>query len=520
MKRVFNIFLSLFLILIFNITSYSQSEIIGDADSNFDDENYEVALKQYLKVFKKFKDDPKVNYRIGFCYLKTNYDKAKALPYLLFADSAKGSSYESIQFDIAQAYFYRHDFEKAINFAKKYLGQKVRKSEELTALDRFMEMCSNAKSLVAKPLKVTFVNLGENINSPQDDFIPFITEDETFMVFSSARKYNNEYQQFIRGVYTSNKVDGAWQKAKSASTKINTDENAEAVGINKDGSLILAHVDRLSAPNEIYFSLKNKTGNYSELTDIGRNINSKFGEAGASISQSGDTLFFASDRPGGLGGFDIYYSIKLPDETWGIPVNLGEPVNTENDENYPNITGEGTTLYFSSTGHNSMGGYDVFKSKLIGNKWSEPKNLGYPINDTYDNYNIALTSNARYGYVSKSDVDGLGGLDLYRVIFNDVPQTDIIYTGKIMVGDSIGAVPFNKVDSIVTITVYNKNKNNDVFATYQVSKNGKYTIALPPGNWRLEVVGKSYLPYNKEMLIRDEQPLQVFVPRNIYLKKK
>jgi tetratricopeptide (TPR) repeat protein len=520
MKRIIYSFSTLFFILVISFSSYSQAEVLGDADSNFEDENYEVALKQYLKVIKKYKDDPKVNYRVGFCYLKTNYAKVNALPYLLFADSAKGSSFESIQFDIAQAYFYRHDFDKANEFAKKYLGLKTRNSEQLTQLDRFMEMCSNAKALVSKPLKVTFVNLGESVNSPQDDYIPFITEDETFMVFSSARKYNNEYQQFIRGVYTSNKVDGSWQKAKSISSKINTDENAEAVGINKDGSLILAHVDRLSAPNEIYFSQKNKSGSYLELADIGKNINSKFGEAGASISQSGDTLFFSSDRPGGIGGFDIYYSIQLPDGTWGIPFNLGEPVNTANDENYPYITAEGTTLYFSSTGHNSMGGYDVFRSRLVEEKWAEPKNLGYPINDTYDNFNIALTSNARYGYISKLETTGLGGLDVYRVIFNDIPKTNIIYTGKILVGDSLSFVPINKVDSVLTIKVYNKDKNNEVFATYQPSKTGKYTIALPPGNWDLEIEGKAYLPYKKEIIIRDEQPIQVLVPRNIYLKKK
>ena len=231
-------------------------------------------------------------------------------------------------------------------------------------------------------------------------------------------------------------------------------------------------------------------------------------------------MFFASNRPGGFGGYDIYYSMILPDGTWGIPFNLGEPVNSENDENYPNITAEGTTLYFSSNGHNSIGGYDVFRSRLIENKWSEPKNLGYPINDTYDNFNIALTSNARYGYVSRSESDGIGGLDIYRVIFNDIPKTNIIFTGKIMVGDSLHGVPFSKVDSVLKITVYNKDKNNNVFASYQPGRNGKYTIALPPGNWKLEIIGSAYLPYNKDILIRDEQPLQVLIIQNIYLKKK
>ncbi len=519
MKKIIKTLLFSFFLSLIISPIYAQYDI-SDADMNFDDGNYEVALKQYLKVYKKFKTDVKVNYRIGFCYLNTNYDKAQALPYLLFVDSVKNGDFQTLQFDLAKAYFHKHDFDKAKEHTKKYLSSKTLKTEEMADLDRFMEMCTSAKSMMAKPLNVSFVNLGNKVNSPQDDFIPFITEDETFMVFSSARKYNNDYQQFIRGVYFSSKTDGSWQLAKAAGTKINSDENVESVGINKDGSLILMHVDRLSAPNDIYVTQKGKTGSYGELADLGKNVNTKFNEAGATISQSGDSMFFASDRPGGFGGFDIYLSLRLPDGTWGTPVNIGEPVNTANDENYPYITAEGTTLYFSSNGHNSIGGYDIFRSRLLTDKWSEPKNLGYPVNDTYDNYNIALTSNARYGYVSKSEHDGLGGLDIYRVIFNDIPPTNIIYTGKILVGDSLKSVPFNKVDSVLTITVYNKDKNNSVFASYQPSKSGKYTIALPPGNWTLEVKGKAYLPYNKDILIRDEQPLQVLVPRNIYLKKK
>jgi hypothetical protein len=519
MKGSCKILFLVFLMSCISISGFAQYDI-DDANANFDDENYEVALKQFLKGYKKVKTDVKVNYRIGYCYLKTNYDKVQALPYLLFVDSVKNGDYESLQFELAQAYFHKHDFDKAIEHAKRFLTSKTHTTEELAALDKFMETCSSAKALIAKPLNVKFVNLGDKVNSQQDDFIPFITEDETFMVFSSARKYNNEYQQFIRSVYFSSKSDGAWQLAKAASAKINTDENQEAVGIDKDGSLILVHVDRLSAPNDVFYTEKSKTGSYGDLIDIGKNINTKNNEAGASISQTGDTLFFASDKPGGFGGYDIYMSMKLPDGTWGTAVNIGEPVNTSHDENYPYITAEGTTLYFSSNGDNSIGGYDIFRSRLLNDKWSEPKNIGYPINDTYDNYNIALTSNARYGYVSKSEAAGLGGLDIYRVIFNDIPPTNIIYTGKILVGDSLTAVPFNKVDSVITITVYNKNKNNEVFASYQTSKSGKYTTALPPGYWNLEVKGKAYLPYSKDILIRDEQPVQVLVFRNIYLKKK
>jgi hypothetical protein len=491
---------------------------IGDANTNFEDENYEVALKQYLKLYKKYKEDAQVNYRIGYCYLKTNYNKKESLSYLLKANSLKPNGYPTILFDIAHAYFHSLDFEKAEDYAKTYTQQKL-KPEDLALVDKFFETCHNAKKMVDNPVNVTFINMGKTINSPQDDYIPFITEDENFLVFTSARKYNGDFQQFIKGVYFCKKSNGTWSPASAASSKINTDENQEAVGVSKDGNTLLVHVDRLANPHDIFYSQKNKAGNFGELEEMGPSINSKSSEMGASLSATGDTLYFASDRPGGYGGFDIYMSFKLPDGTWSKAVNLGEPINTEANENYPYITADGNTLYISCDGRNSMGGYDVYKSKRIDGKWTEPVNLGYPINDTYDNFNIAITSNSRYGYLSKSDSTSLGGLDIYRVIFNKVPPTNIVFTGKILVGDSLKSVSYKQVDSLITISVNNRNNSNQAY-TYQPSKKGKYTIALTPGNWELEVSGNAYETYKSDILIRDEQPTQTIYIKDIYLKKK
>lgn len=494
-------------------------EELSDANTNFEDENYEVALKQYLKVYKRVSNDAQVNYRIGVCYLKTNFDKKSSLKYLLKADSLKPNYYPTIQFDIAQAYFHSLNFPKAQEYAQSYTQGKKLKPEELMLVDKFMETIENAKSLINKPLDVTFINLGKTVNSPQDDYIPFITEDENFMVFTSARKYISDYQQFIKGIYFSKKSNGLWSAATAASSKINSDENEEVVGISKDGNTLLVHVDRLSNPHDIFYSEKNKSGNYGELKDFGPSINSKSSEMGATLTITSDTLFFASNRPGGFGGFDIYMSFRRPDGSWSPATNIGEPINTADDENYPYITADGKYLYFSCNGRNSMGGYDIFKSKFENNKWTEPVNLGYPINDTYDNYNIALTSNSRYGYINKFDEKSIGGLDIYRVIFNDVPPTNIAFTGSILVGDSIKNVSYKQVDSLITISVVNKTNPSQAYS-YQPSKKGKYTIALSPGYWELEISGNAYETYKKEYVIRDEQPLQTVYFQNIYLKKK
>ncbi len=510
----------LFVLTFFLSVSLIAQEILSDANTNFDDENYEVALKQYLKVYKKFSKDPVINYRIGYCYLRTNYNKKEALKYLLIADSLKPNITPSIYYDLAMAYFHNLNFSKAEEYLQKYTSSKKLKPEELAIADKSYETIQSAKKLIAKPVNVTFINLGKNINSPQDDYNPFITEDENFMAFASARKYISDFQQFIKGVYFSKKSNGIWGPASSASSKINSDEDEEIVGISKDGNILLVHVNRTSNPHDIFYSERNKTGNFGELQDFGSTINSKFEEMGASLSATGDTLFFASNRPGGMGGFDIYMAFRLPNGKWSQAFNLGEIINTTADENYPYITADGKKLYFCSNGPNSMGGYDIFKSTLTDDgKWSEPVNLGYPINDTYDNYNIALTTNSRYGYISKFDSTSLGGLDIYRVIFNDVPPTPVVFTGGIFVGDSLKNVPYKQVDSLITITVTNKNNLTQVF-TYQPNKKGRYTIALTPGEWIFEIKGVSYETYKHEILIRDEQPTQTVIINNVYLKKK
>ncbi|MCX7953897.1 MAG: hypothetical protein N3A01_01760 [Bacteroidales bacterium] len=498
--------------------SYTQDEILYDANANFEDENFEVALKQFLKLYKKkqYINNPEINYKLGVCYLYTNYDKSKALKHLLFADSVYPKGFKDIDFYLAQAYFHNYNFDKAKELLKKYIKENPAK-EFLPTVDLLLEQIKTAQRLIQKPLNVKFINLGRNINSPQDDYIPFITEDENFMVFSSNRRYLSDFQEYVKGVFFSSRTPSGWEVAKAASSKINTDEHEEAAGISKDGNILLVHVNRMKNPDDLFYSEKNKMGNFGELKDFGPNINTKYRECGASLSYNGDTLYFASDRIGGKGGYDIYYSVKLPDGKWSQPVNLGEPINTQYDENFPYITSDGKTLYFCSNGPKSMGGYDIFISKKIDTTWSEPVNIGYPINDTYDNYNISLTSNRRYGFISKYDTSSVGGLDIYKVIFEDVPPTPVAYTGTIFIGDSISGLPYRQVDSLITFTVYNL-KNNQSY-NYTPTKKSKYTLAFTPGEWLIEIKGKEINTYTQKIVINDEQPIQSVIFKNIYLSK-
>lgn len=516
-------FLFLIIAILLKISLFAQDELLYNANSNFEEGNYSAALRYFLKLCKKkqYKDNPEINYKIGVCYLYTNSNKALSLNYLLLADSLKKNYFPDIEFYLALAYFHNHNFSKAEKLLKSYIknNQNKLKHETLKEIDLLFEHINTAKELVKKPLNIKFENLGKNINSVMDDFNCFITEDETFMAFSSNRKYLSEFQEYIQKVYFSVKSYSGWEPAKPASSGINTDENEEVVGISKDGNILLVHVNRISNPDDIFYSEKTKTGNFTKLNDFGKVINSKYRECGATLTISNDTLIFASDRPGGYGGYDLYISYRLPNGSWTNPKNLGPSINTQYDENYPYITADGKTLYFSSNNPNSMGGYDIFISKKINDTlWSQPENIGYPINDTYDNYIITITSNRRYAYVSRYDTNSIGGLDIYRIIFLDVPPTPIAYTGLIIVGDSLLGTPIKDYDTTATFYLHNLEKKEKTLIN--ITKKSKYTIALTPGTWKIEIIGEKIKPFYTEIFIKDEQPKQTVFFKNIYLIPK
>ena len=243
-------------------------------------------------------------------------------------------------------------------------------------------------------------------------------------------------------VYMSMVKKGKFAKAKNVSM-INTESDEEVAGISPDGSTLLVFVDDLYTYGNIYLSSK-KGKAFQKLTSVGENINlGSSMETAASLSPDGDLLYFASDRKGGFGGTDLYISKILPDGDWGIPVNLGASVNTKYNEDFPNISADGKTLYFSSEGHTGIGGFDVFISdwNTDSNAWQSPVNIGYPVNTTEDNMNISLSATwdpetesmrNRYAYISAYRKEGFGDLDIYRVTFNKVEPRLTAIRGSVL----------------------------------------------------------------------------------------
>lgn len=530
-KYFFSSFLILVALIIANPQiSYSQSKKTkkkeNDANGNYSDGNYDVALNQFLKLIQKDKLNVDYNLKVGVCYLKTNIDKTLALSYLEFVARQSSAENEAF-FYLGLAYFHSHQFEKARDMFNKYsMLDKNNLSSDDELKERYelaVKNNDNAKEFVKHPLNVTFTNLGKNINGNKADYNPFITDDEKTLFFTSNRKYVSDFQEFTNDIYMCNITFwGRWGTAKSISSKINTSDEQEIMtGISRDGEWVFFEPDNFLGFQEIFRS-KSIKGKYLDPENLGENINSKERESGATVTESKDTLYFASKRPGGFGGLDIWMTIKLPDGTWGLPQNLGNNINTSLDENLPMLSKNGNTLYFCSQGHNNIGGFDIFYSKRNSpeEKWSRPKNMGYPINTTYDNMSIAMSAKGRYGYTAAVRKEGFGDYDVYKVVFNSEEAKSIVFKGKIAVGDSLHNKSPKDISTDIKIIVKEK-LSTDIFGKYLYNKkNDSFIISLPPGIYDLEVESNSYQPYKKTIEVVDEMSNEGVINYNIFLKAK
>lgn len=519
-----------FLFSFFVPDSFPQSKKVkkkeNDANGNFADGNFDVALNQFLKIFQKDKLNVDYNYKIGICYLYTNIDKTLALPYLEFAAKQSNATNETF-FYLGKAYYYSHQFDKAKDMFEKYHTldkNTIAADEELRErYDKALKYLDNARDFTKRPLNVTFSNLGKVINSNRADYNPFITDEEKTLFFTSNRKYISEYQEYTNDIYMTNITFwGRWGTAKSIGSKINTSDEQEIMaGMSHDGEWVFIEPDNYIATYDILLS-KNVKGKYGEPENPGPVINSKERESGATVTISKDTLYFSSKREGGLGGFDLWMSIKLPDGTWGPPQNLGENINTPDDENMPVLSKDGNTLYFCSDGHNSMGGFDIFYSKRnnVEEKWPKPKNMGYPVNDTYDNMMVSLSEKGKYGYIAAIRKEGYGDYDVYKVVFKGEESKPIVFKGKIAVGDSLRNKSPKEFSTEISIVVKEK-LATDIFGKYAYNKkNDSFVISLPPGIYDLEVESPGYKPYKKTIEVVEEMANEGVLNYNIFLKPK
>jgi hypothetical protein len=489
--------LAFLFIVCFSVVSIAQvNPVPGDYKANFEqgnllieENNWPMALKFFQEAYKVDSVNGNINYKMGLCYLNSVTEKQKALPYLRKALNKMTPNYDPYSYTlkrapqntyyyIAQAYHYNYQFDSAIMFFeswKSIVGTKD--PAAVKDIDMRINWAKNAKEFMSSPLPVSIVNLGDSINSAAPEYCPVISVDESTVIFTTKRYGDigidgNYYEDIL---IAEKKEDGTWGAAHPISPYINSPTNEASISLSADGTILFIYKDENGG--DIYTST-NMNGQWMTPAPLGGDVNSKYWETHACLSADGNTLYFVSDRPGGFGGRDIYRCVRLPNGKWSKALNLGPKVNTPEDEDSPFIHPDQKTLFFSSKGHKSMGGFDIFfTSKDENDQWVDPVNIGYPINTPDDDIFYSTSPDGKRAYFASVREGGYGQMDIYMANLEAGPKTDGLTLLKGRIYNADGSPLTQKVEINVT-----NSTTGLLSGIYKPNANGKFTIILNAGN--------------------------------------
>lgn len=345
------------------------------------------------------------------------------------------------------------------------------------------------------------VNLGDSVNSEFSEYYPTLPIEGDQLIFT--RRVNNFNEDF----YITERINGTWSKSRSLPGEINSNMNEGAQTISQDGEWLI--FTGCNFPDgygscDLYISYKTKDG-WSTPVNLGPEINTRFWESAPSLSPDKQELYFASNRPGGYGGTDIYVSRLQPNGKWSAPVNLGPVINTSGNESCPFIHADNTTLYFTSDGHMGYGNNDLFKSSKTKQGWSKPKNLGYPINTIEDEGSLVVAANGVTAYFASDRGDSRGGLDLYSFELRpDIrPIKTLWVKGKVIDKETGKSLP-----SAVELTDL---ATGEAVSRIQTDLESNFLITLPVGkDYAFSVNRKGYLFYSENFMLSQNAPDSVY----------
>ncbi|HCM76066.1 MAG TPA: hypothetical protein DIS90_06775 [Cytophagales bacterium] len=352
-------------------------------------------------------------------------NKERSLPYFRKAWELDPEVNEDLLYFLGQAYHHNYKFDSAILFYDRYnriLARSLRleKSNKINEVNRRIFECRNAVIYVENPVDVDITHLSDKINSEYPDYAPTINAKENLLVFTSRRPEGNFNATvaadlvYYEDIYYTELVNGEWQESKNMRGPLNTNYHNSSVAISPDGQEMILYHD--SNGGDLFVSRKGKTFEWSAPKPM-EGLNSEYLENSASLSSDNKTVFFTSNRPGGYGGTDIYSAQLGRGGRWENIKNLGPLINTEMDEDGVFISANGKHLYFSSNGHAGMGDMDLYRSRLdtVTGTWDIPVNLGYPINSPENDIYFVLNADETIAYISSVRKENIGEQDIYKV---------------------------------------------------------------------------------------------------------
>ncbi|MTI21064.1 hypothetical protein E1176_08540, partial [Fulvivirga sp. RKSG066] len=394
-------------------------------------EAIEIAKELFVQAADLDPNNVTANWMAGKLYLET-INKDYALKYLKRIEEIKPTYRYDLAYHIGRAYHYGLDFDKALEYYEKYKrkvlsrsGYRGKDRVSLSKVNRRILECNNAKDIIDRPAQYSIVPLNEGVNSKWPDYAPVINRDETVLIFTSRRQEGNTSPDvdkdnfYFEDVFISRKQpDGTWGEAKNIGPPINTEYHDANIALSNDGNRLYLYKD--TNMGDVYYSDYDGTS-WSEPKYLSNRINSSiYSENSVSETASSDVILYTSSRTGGEGGIDIYYCIKDDKGNWYKSKSLGDKINTKYDDDSPFLAADGKTLYFSSSGHKGYGGYDIFRSVYdsASGEWSDPENLGYPVNTPDDEIYFQVSHDGRRAYFASIREGGVGFTDIFMVKYH------------------------------------------------------------------------------------------------------
>lgn len=508
MKRFYSLSLFIFLICLWGtsleaqaIKSPTAAEIYRDAEAALLEGKAEQALKLFERSLKAQPGLSAARRGMGACYgLLRDYPRAiEQYEAVLESDSLFS---RTLYYQLGEAHYKAGHHKKALEYFQRFKQLQEIKADtfsmnterELKEEQRYLEkLQSNMRACEVTLDSIKFINItkvanmGGAVNSKDDDYFPFVTNDQEHLFYTRKAGKGTE------DLFESRLEQGKWSKGSPVKS-INTDKDEGMCTLVRDGRRIYFTAcgrEQGMGICDIWEALVSSEGEIGEATPLSGYANSGRWESQASISCDGSTLFFASEREGGLGKSDLYYSKRQADGSWSMPVNLGPRINTDDYEEAPFITNDGRTLYFSSYGHPGMGDQDIFMSWLDDNgEWSIPINLGPPVNTAFRELGLYLSADGATGYFASERPDGFGNLDIYTFQLDEQLYSEPTTFVEGLVVDSA-------LDMTVAATVQFPDK-----PAITTGPDGRFFLCIPAGESLDISVDKKYFhPYHNVFLI-------------------
>ena len=477
------------------------------AESHYLYGEYEKANEIYIVLNQMMPENANIQYKIGNCYLHIPHEKTKAIPFLQSAITnaeygAKITRFNEKRapldayFSLGNAFRINNNLDKAIlTYAKfKDLLSGEGRMVNSDFVDQEIMACKNAKKLMETPLDFTKKTLGEKINIVAINHRPAVSGDGNTMVYTCDMGEENS-------IYMSQKVSSKWGPPTEITSQLSNQRDISSSSLNYDGTQLFIYKADDFVGN-IYVS-NYSDGTWSKIMKLNNNINTKYYESHASVSKDGNTLFFTSNRNEGEGGSDIYLSELQSDGTWGPANNLGASINTPFNEGTPFLTNNDSILFFSSEGHYTIGGYDIFKAKKKNNIWQKPENIGYPINTTDDDLFFQPLGDGTTAYYSM--LTGYKEKEIFKInLFTKKIELVFEIRGIISVPDP--AFLFNEDFPISLIDTVS---NDTIDVSYPNKSTGLYNFITGTGDYELIYEGIGYFKQTKELSLDEDSPESV-----------